>query len=264
MAALKISGIYEIVNVTNGKRYVGSAVSVNVRWRQHRNQLNAGKHKNRYLQASWNKYGEGSFSFRVLVECDKPSLIEQEQMHIDALCPEYNLSPTAGSTLGLKYSDEGRANISASLKGKRKGISRSREQVEKTAEAHRGRKRTAETCKRISDALSGKKYGPRSEEWRQKISDALKGKPKSPEHMAALQAGRAAREYTDEQRSALAEAARQRFADGSFSRERSPEYREKIAATLRGRKLTPEHRAAVAAAMLGKKRGPYKKKSVKE
>ena len=264
MAVPTMSGIYEIVNLANGKRYIGSAVSIDRRWREHLRHLRAGKHKNRYLQAAWLKYGEGAFAFRVLAERAVADLIVQEQAHIDAMAPEYNLSPTAGSTLGVKYSDEGRANLSAALQGKRRGKPRDPEAAAKTANAHRGMKRSAETCARISAALTGKKHPPRSAEWRQRLSDAQKGKSRSPEVMAALQKGRAAREFTDDQRAALAEATRRRYESGALSRERPPEYREKIAAALRGRELSPEHRAKISAAMKGRKRGPYKKKAATE
>jgi predicted GIY-YIG superfamily endonuclease len=44
----KISGIYKITNLLNGKMYIGSAVNVRKRWHQHRHGLRCNKHDNRY------------------------------------------------------------------------------------------------------------------------------------------------------------------------------------------------------------------------
>jgi group I intron endonuclease len=99
MAELANSGIYEIVNLVNGKKYIGSAKSLHSRFGNHRVRLVSGKHHNRYLQKSWIKYGAEAFAFRVLLICRPTDLICFEQRAIDSLRPEYNLSPTAGSTL---------------------------------------------------------------------------------------------------------------------------------------------------------------------
>ena len=71
------SGIYEIVNLVNGKRYVGSAVSFECRWREHRRQLNADRHHSRHLQRSWNKHGAEAFSFRIIEVCEPASLMRE-------------------------------------------------------------------------------------------------------------------------------------------------------------------------------------------
>lgn len=225
MADLKMSGIYEIVNRANGKRYIGSAKSFARRWAVHRCNLRKGKHHSTYLQSAWNKYGEANFEFRILNTCDVSELVAAEQEAIDTIRPEYNMSPTAGSTIGVEFSPERRAKISAALKGRKRDPA----VVESTASKLRGRKLPAE---RIAHLIGN--------------THALGSKP------------------SDEVRAAHAERQRRRYEDGILSRERPPEYREKIAASLRGRKLTPEHRAAVSAAMTGKKRGPYKKKAVTE
>ena len=51
-------GIYKIINVVNNKFYVGSAVDLKRRKTRHFSELRTGKHNNRYLQSSWDKYGE--------------------------------------------------------------------------------------------------------------------------------------------------------------------------------------------------------------
>lgn len=67
MADTPLSGIYEIVNLENGKRYIGSAQNILRRWKHHRFLLANGRHCSRYMQASWKKYGEDKFEFRVLI-----------------------------------------------------------------------------------------------------------------------------------------------------------------------------------------------------
>lgn len=225
MAAPKMSGIYEIVNVTSGKRYIGSAKSFARRWGVHRCRLRKGTHHSAYLQNAWNKYGEGSFEFRVLIFCEVEDLVAVEQEAIDTLRPDYNMSPTAGSTIGVEFSPERRAKISAANKGRKRDPAL----VEATASKLRGRKLSAE---RVAHLIGN--------------THALGSK------------------HSDDVCAAKSERQRRRYEDGVVSRERPPEYRAKIAASLRGRKLTPEHRAAVSAAMTGKKRGPYKKKLAEE
>jgi len=74
-----ISGIYAIINKTNNKRYIGSSKSVKHRWNQsHRPLLVSGSHPNNHLQNSWNKYGESSFVFEIVEQCDESLLAERE------------------------------------------------------------------------------------------------------------------------------------------------------------------------------------------
>lgn len=50
--------------------------------------------------------------------CEPREVLKQEQYWIDLICPEYNLSPTAGSTLGMPVSIEARAKLKAAHLGK--------------------------------------------------------------------------------------------------------------------------------------------------
>lgn len=84
MSKSNISGIYSIKNKVNGKQYIGSSKSVYYRWKQnHLPQLNNGNHFNRHLQSAWNKYGEKSFEFQVIEECDKELLFKREGYWIE-------------------------------------------------------------------------------------------------------------------------------------------------------------------------------------
>lgn len=213
---MRVPGVYEIVNTANGKRYIGSSVNIARRWAQHRARLAAGSHHCPPLQRAWAKYGEATFEFRIISQCEREEIIAAEQALLDARRPEYNVARAAGfrTFLGLRHSPETIEKMSAAHRGntRTKGTVRPRTAVDATAAAHRGMKRSAETREKISAAMSGKKRGPRSDEHRARLSAAMKGKPKSAEQMAALQAGRARRVYTDEQRAAIGRASREAWA----------------------------------------------------
>ena len=74
---MKKSGIYRIVNKINGRVYVGSAVNLISRKMDHWKTLRAHRHRNRFLQRAWDKYGEENFDF-VVIEyvADEGRLIE--------------------------------------------------------------------------------------------------------------------------------------------------------------------------------------------
>jgi group I intron endonuclease len=114
------SGIYKILNVVNGKCYVGSAVNLSIREYEHKRQLNNKNHPNKYLQAAWNKYSGWKFEVSVLENCEVNKLIEREQFYIDlydCVAPKgYNLAPIAGSQLNFKHSEETKKIISKKAK----------------------------------------------------------------------------------------------------------------------------------------------------
>lgn len=151
------SGIYQIVNLINDTRYIGSATNLSLREKQHDICLKGNRHHNSYLQRAYNKYGKENFEFQIILYCDKKDLIFYEQIAInifDFKTELYNISPTAGNTLGVKFSIESKKNMSI----KRKGI-----------------KLSPETCLKMSESKKGEKhhnYGKKASiETRQKQSD---------------------------------------------------------------------------------------------
>ena len=211
----KISGIYEIRNIINGKRYIGSSVDVNFRLKYHKCLLNKNRHFSKHLQSAWNKYGKAAFIFKHLLICDPESNLTFEQSALDKLRPEYNkakeaLAPMTGLSqsdeakqkirlanlgnkyaLGFKQSDETRQNMSLARKGKTHiGHKLSDEHKQKISLSLIGNKRglgyrhTDEWKKEASARLSGNKYAIgaiRSDEFRKKISIANIGKKISSE-----------------------------------------------------------------------------------
>ena len=102
------SGIYRITNKRNGRVYIGSSQDVKTRMRKHRWKLNRDKHENVALQNGWNKHGEDSFEFSVVLICAVHDLIMYEQIVMDyykaAVKPfGYNIRPKAESNVGMFY-----------------------------------------------------------------------------------------------------------------------------------------------------------------
>ncbi len=119
----KVSGIYELRSTTSGKRYVGSSVDVYGRLWTHRRELRRNGHYNTHLQAAWNKYGEDTFEYVLLLECDHDNLLQYEQFCLDGWKPEYSKAISAERPgLGNRWhhTEEMKRQISASNKGKPK------------------------------------------------------------------------------------------------------------------------------------------------
>jgi len=99
------SSVYEIKNIVNDKRYIGSSTSVKFRLKYgHRDRLNLNNHINERLQKDWNKYGSDNFSFNIIKEIEDSAndeLLKEEQYFIDKYQTNnpkfgYNLNPIAG------------------------------------------------------------------------------------------------------------------------------------------------------------------------
>lgn len=115
------SGIYKLFNKVTEKFYIGSAVNFRARWTQHKSKLRSNKHPNKFIQASWNLHGEDVFEFIILEYCEKDVLLQREQIWLDQTnCYDrnigYNLTPTAGSALGTKWTEERKVLASERMK----------------------------------------------------------------------------------------------------------------------------------------------------
>jgi len=86
------SGIYCIINIKNGKQYIGSSKNIKTRLYNHFYTLKKLKHSNILLQNSWNNNTEKDFNFYILEKCSENKLIIREQFYIDELKPLYNIT----------------------------------------------------------------------------------------------------------------------------------------------------------------------------
>lgn len=148
------SGVYSITNTLNGHVYIGSAVNISRRWSQHTLLLNRNCHHSGHLQNAWNKYGSDNFEFTVLEYCEIDYLTRCEQFYIDSEYPAYNMSPTAGSNLGIKFSVEARANMSEAHLGK-SGRKHTEATRLKISEAHKGMHPSVEARANMSEVQKG-------------------------------------------------------------------------------------------------------------
>jgi group I intron endonuclease len=162
------TGVYTITNLVNGKIYVGSAlVSFTRRKNNHFSDLRNNKHPNRYLQSTYNKYGESFLVFEVLEEYSPDISIEMEKYWVNILNTRnsrygYNINDPIKGRYGLKHSEESRKKMSDAQMGKKHhlyGKKLCREHIEKSAKARRGLKRSKEVCEKLSLLRKGKRIG---------------------------------------------------------------------------------------------------------
>ncbi len=226
------SGIYEIVNIENGHRYVGQSSNIERRWKQHYFHLNRKTSHCKKLQRAWDKYGEGAFSFSVIGNCapEKSALNFFENVALRALSPEYNICETAGTVLGIKRTPEQNAARSRLMTGRKCPP------------------RTAEYRASISERMKGNQYGVGSTSWvGRKHSEETRKK------ISLVQIGRVGRPMSDEAKAKLI----QRNMGNKYAQGRvlSLEARLKMGARRRGMKFGPasqEHRMKQSLALNGK------------
>ena len=156
--------IYKITHNETGKCYIGQAVDVQKRWREHSYKSSRCKKLSRAIQ----KYGVDAFDFKVLFECDPEVADINETVQIarhNSIENGYNICPQGRSRRGVKFSEETKQKMSAARKGEKNPM---------YSKTH-----SEETKNKMSDALKGEKnhrYGKtHSDETKQKMSNAQKG-----------------------------------------------------------------------------------------
>jgi group I intron endonuclease len=179
---MTMTGIYLIKNMLSGKFYIGSAVSMEKRFYEHRWALERNRHNNIHLQRAWSKDGKDNIIFEKYLECSKEDLILYEQLILDSSIFSfgreniYNISPTAGSTLGRLHSKETKIKIGIKSKGRWSGKHHTEETKEKirlgNIGKNKGKKASIETRKKMSEYRKGRKF---SEEHKRNLSISLRG-----------------------------------------------------------------------------------------
>lgn len=137
-------GVYQLT-APSGKTYIGSSINCERRYKGHKTRAQKGSHPNPHLMRAFRKYGE--LAFRLLIICRPEDRIIYEQVAINALKPEYNVSKIAGVvewTPELRQRRAAAADEYWSRPGTRQNVS----------DFHKGRKRSAKTCDNISAATT--------------------------------------------------------------------------------------------------------------
>lgn len=197
------SCIYKWTNLINRKVYVGQTQNFYNRMKQYKNYGATPK-----LQNSINKHGIDNFDIEIIELCGIEKLDEREQYWMDYYCSYfsdygYNISPTAGTTRGVKYSPEVCEKISKIVKeravhlyGEKNGMygkHHTEETLKRMSEHSKELWKDPEYRQAQSERMSGENnyfYGrhfceelnPRwgkhcTEETKEKIRNALIGKP---------------------------------------------------------------------------------------
>lgn len=73
-------GVYRFTNMANNKKYIGISRNLTARKHAHYSMLKRNIHKNKHLQAAWNKYGEGSFKYEILLESNNIDILKLEEL----------------------------------------------------------------------------------------------------------------------------------------------------------------------------------------
>ena len=211
-------------------RYVGVTTrGVERRW-NHGHRQPGGKTRTA-LKDAIRKYGKDAFTVEhVACAWDTESLSDLERILIDqygTLSPEgYNLK--GGGFIGIVYSDEIRARISAGKVGKKHtpehrainsaaqmgkkmetaaiekmrarmtGVPMAEATKEKLRAAHSGKTLSEEHKQKLRKSKNTTPRAPRSAETRAKIGDANRGREKSPETVAKLKAAALRRWHPDQ------------------------------------------------------------------
>lgn len=136
-------GIYCLYCILNGKYYIGSSWDSNRRKTQHYSDLRRNKHQNPYLQHVWNKYGEKSFLYLKLEECEPYQTLEREQHWLDYFAAN---NPKFGLNINSK------ATMPPSPKGRHLSVIAK----QKLSDFHRGKSISQEQRERIRRTLTGR------------------------------------------------------------------------------------------------------------
>lgn len=223
MAKIKICGIYGILSLVHPERcYVGSSSNINTRWNLHRNKLKKDVHHTPKLQSHYNKYGLNDLVFIVLEQFDfisREHIEDRENFYMRILSPWFNSRLDATSNVGFKMTAESCLKISKGNKGKPK------------SEEHK---------RALSEAWEKRRLIPDSDETRKKKSEASKRRK------TVWSTGLT--KETDERILKISEDKKGRAVP--------QEIRDKISKELKGKPHSDEHNRKVGEANKGKKRSP--------
>jgi group I intron endonuclease len=200
---MKTCGIYGILNLSNGKVYIGQTTNLEKRSSNHFWHLRKGTHRNSHLQRAFKKYGENNFKFCILEKISEEFLDERERIWIAYfrdLALSYNLD--YGGVLNKHSSEETCQLLSRINKGEANPMwgthasaeTRARMSVAQMGKHHGNRrKRSADSIARIAASKIGHIV---SKETRQKMSIAKRDKIFSLEHRQNISIAKKGKSWT--------------------------------------------------------------------
>lgn len=186
-----LSGIYTITCLTTDKGYLGSSINIPSRWKKHLRSLRKGNHANRYLQNSYNKYGESSLQFKVIEELSgltEKEIREVEQIYLDQMdwSTSFNICK---DSRGGEVTDEANQRRKESLKEFHRnnpdavrgennpffGQTHTQEVKDFISETNTGLKRSEEFKKTKSELMSSRKGQHHRKEYLDELSEKYSG-----------------------------------------------------------------------------------------
>ena len=195
-----MTGIYQIRNTINGKRYIGQSVDIEKRWQREARTVSPSV--NAHLLRAFQKYGLDAFKFDVLCLCTEEELSELECLLIEVLetyKPENGYNKTLGGDGWGRPTEENRKKHSLRMRGtgnpnygkphteehlrKMRGRKCTPEAVRKLVEFNKQRIVSDVSRARMSASQIGRKH---SEETKHKIASKHLGKKKSAETRARI------------------------------------------------------------------------------
>lgn len=99
---INVSSVYCILNIHNGRRYVGSTTKFSKRKVYHLSDLKCKRHHSKLLQDDYEMFGKDALKFFILEEVrtfELAELLSREQFWIDSYKPEYNINLVAGHVI---------------------------------------------------------------------------------------------------------------------------------------------------------------------
>lgn len=178
-----VAGVYAIRNRATGCHYVGSAVSIKRRMRDHFSKLRIGIHENKHLQHSFLKHGEGVFFAEVLeIVPDKAQLTAREQFFMDSTNPKYNILRTARSALGFKHSKEECLRIGKMSASRWAAMANEEKEALLEGFTMRGKVHSQET----KDLMSAERLGKKKSEHHRSACSAAWANPENAEKYARV------------------------------------------------------------------------------
>ena len=93
--------VYKIECIVDGRFYIGASINAHKRHLEHFNDLRKRKHHNIFLQRAFDKYGEDSFTYKVLEEFQEEELMWKREEELKHDQEEHLLNPDSEDSTEL-------------------------------------------------------------------------------------------------------------------------------------------------------------------